>query len=75
MRDQFSVTDISRGAKALFYPVFALGTISIALQFVNAIFWNRFWAFFAIICYHLIIAVVQFLRIILLPPDQGTSER
>jgi hypothetical protein len=56
--------------KLLFYGVAALGTAAMALQAINFARWNWFWPFFAFIFVHLIAAVVQFMRMVLLVPER-----
>jgi hypothetical protein len=46
-----------------------LGTGAMALQFFNIAIINAFWAFFTGIVVHLLAAMFQFARIILLPPE------
>jgi len=57
--------------KLLFYSVAVLGTAAMVLQAINFANWNWFWPFFAFIFFHLIAAVIQFTRMILLVPEQG----
>ena len=45
-----------------------LGTAALVLQVINVTVWNRFWPFFALIFMHLIAALIQFVRMVLLPP-------
>jgi hypothetical protein len=54
--------------RLLYYSVATLGIAALVLQVVNVAVWNRFWPFFASIFVHLVVAVAQFLRLILLPP-------
>lgn len=54
--------------KFLFYGVGLLATAAVALQVVNFAVWNLFWPFYAAIFVHLFAAVMQFLRMLLLPP-------
>jgi len=56
--------------KVLFYGVAVLGTAAMALQAINFAKWNWFWPFFAFIFVHLIAAVVQFTRMVLLVPEK-----
>jgi hypothetical protein len=53
--------------KMLFFPLFAIGTITILLQVYNMAVLNWFWPFFAAIVVHLIAAMLQFMRLVLLP--------
>ena len=54
--------------KSLYYGVALLGTAAMALQAFNMTRWNLFWPFFAMIFIHLIAALAQFVRMVLLPP-------
>jgi hypothetical protein len=54
--------------KLLFYPIALLATAAMALQAINFSVWNRFWPFFALIFVHLVAALAQFVRMVLLPP-------
>ena len=58
--------------KAVFYGVAVFGAAAMLLQIGNLIVWNRFWPFFALIVVHLIAALAQFVRMVLLPPH-GSS--
>lgn len=58
--------------KLIFYGLAALGTAALALQVINLTVWNRFWPFFALIFMHLIAALSQFVRmVVLLPHSSG----
>jgi hypothetical protein len=52
-----------------FYLFGLLGIGAMLLQFFNLAILNAFWAFFTGIVVHLLAAMVQFARIILLPPE------
>ena len=52
--------------KILFYPLFAIGIATLLLQFYNIAVLNRFWPFFAGIFLHLMAAMLQFVRLVLL---------
>jgi hypothetical protein len=54
----------------LFYGVAVIATAA-ALQVINFAVWNRFWPFFAAVFVHLFAVLVQFLRLILLPPHRS----
>lgn len=56
-------------SKALFYGLGLLGTASLVLQIINIIKWNLFWPFFLSIFMHLIAAMLQFARMVLLLPE------
>jgi hypothetical protein len=56
--------------KLLFYGIATLGTAAMALQAINFARWNWFWPFFAFIFVHLVAAVVQFMRMVLLVPEK-----
>jgi hypothetical protein len=45
----------------------AIGVSAIVLQIYNIAVWNWFWPFFAGIVVHLMAAMIQFMRIVLLP--------
>ena len=47
-----------------------LGTAALVLQVINLTVWNRFWPFFALIFMHLIAALAQFIRMVLLAPHR-----
>ena len=55
-------------SKALFYPLFAVGVATMFIQLYNIAIWNWFWPFFAGIVVHLVAALLQFMRFVLLPP-------
>jgi hypothetical protein len=58
-----------RAAGLPFYLFTILGTGAILLQLCNVAILNAFWPFFTGIVVHLLAAMVQFARIILLPPE------
>ena len=65
--------DESKGMpKILFYPLFAIGIATLLLQFYNIAVLNRFWPFFAGIFFHLMAAMLQFVRLVL-PPRPVTK--
>jgi len=53
-----------------FYLFSALGTGATLLQVYNAAILDAFWPFFTGIVVQLVAAMFQFVRIILLPPDE-----
>jgi hypothetical protein len=53
--------------KMLFFPLFAIGFMTILLQLYNMTVLNWFWPFFVGIVVHLIAAMLQFMRLVLLP--------
>jgi hypothetical protein len=55
----------------MFYSALALASIAMGLQLINVALWNRFWPFFAALFVHLVFAIAQFVRMILLTPDRG----
>jgi hypothetical protein len=61
--------------KVTFYSVVVMATTGVALQVVNFAVWNRFWPFFATIFVHLTAAVIQFLRMLLIPPAGEESRK
>jgi hypothetical protein len=58
-----------------FYLFGILGTGAVLLQFYNIAILNAFWPFFTGIVVHLLAAMFQFTRIILLPAEQLQSEQ
>ncbi len=74
IRRTFSKEDIAGVSRSLLYPLVVLGIISLLLQLMNLRMWNWFWPFFAAICLHLFVAMLQFLRIVLLPPEKQHRE-
>jgi hypothetical protein len=71
----FDPADIEAGNKFLFYGIGFAMTVVIALQAINFAVWNRFWPFFALIFMHLIAALTQFIRLILLVPHKRAESR
>jgi hypothetical protein len=69
---RISRAELQNANKLLFYGIATLGMAAMALQVMNFALWNRFWPFFALIFMHLIAALVQFVRMVLLPPH-GSS--
>jgi hypothetical protein len=57
-------------SKITYYPVMVMVLIALALQIMNVLKWNRFWPFFAILFVHLIAAIMQFVRMVLLSPTR-----
>jgi hypothetical protein len=58
-------------SKVLFYPLFAAGIATILLQIYNVTVLNWFWPFYVAIVVHLVAAMLQFMRLVLLPPDRS----
>jgi hypothetical protein len=65
---RLSRADMQAVNKLLFYGIALLGTAAMALQAINFSVWNRFWPFFSLIFIHLVAALAQFVRMVLLPP-------
>jgi hypothetical protein len=65
-----SPADFRDVSKVVFYPLFGLATAVLLLQFYNAAVLNWFWPFFAGIFVHLMGAMVQFVRLVLLLPTK-----
>jgi hypothetical protein len=62
--------------KFAFYGVVVMATTGMVLQVVNFAVWNRFWPFFVAIFVHLVAAVIQFLRMLLIAPaGDATSDQ
>jgi hypothetical protein len=57
-------------SRMLFYSLGLLGTASLVLQVINVIKLNLFWPFFLSIFMHLIAAMLQFVRMVLLLPEK-----
>ena len=60
--------------KFLFYGLGFIMTAVVALQAINFAVWNRFWPFFALIFVQLLGALAQFVRMVLLPPHESSSD-
>jgi len=63
-----------RGTGFGFYLFGILGAGAVLLQFCNIAIFNAFWPFFTGIVVHLLAAMFQFARIILLPPEPQQSD-
>ena len=50
----------------MYYLVGTLGAIALVLQVINVAFWNRFWPFFTVLFFHLVAAIAQLVRMVLL---------
>ena len=70
-RRRLSAVDRQAINKWLFYGIGLIATAAAALQVINFAVWNRFWPFFTAVFVHLFAALVQFLRLILLPPHRS----
>src|SRR4051794_14768695 len=55
--------------RLLYTSMAALGSVGIVLQLVNVAWLGKFWPFFASIVIHLVAAIAQFIRMIVLPPE------
>ena len=66
-----SPADFKHVSKIIFYPGLALANAALLLQFYNLAVLNSFWPFFAEIFIHLIGAMGQFVRLVLLLPGEG----
>ncbi|MFL6516394.1 MAG: hypothetical protein ACJ8M1_15345 [Chthoniobacterales bacterium] len=53
--------------RLIYYSIGVIAAVAFVLQVMNIISWNKFWPFFAGMFVNLIAAVVQFLRLVLLP--------
>src|ERR1700719_286913 len=69
-RRRLPALDLRAVNKWLFYGIGVIAAAASALQVINFAVWNRFWPFFAAVFVHLFAALVQFLRLILLPPHR-----
>lgn len=70
-----NVPAAERGAvnKPLYYSLTVVGSIAMVLQLFNLAMWNLFWPFFAAIFVHLIAAILQFVRMVLLPHGSANA--
>lgn len=68
-RQQLAPAELAAINKVIFYGIAVIVTAAVALQVVNFAVWNRFWPFFGAIFVHLLAGMVQFLRLLLLPPN------
>jgi|ERR1041385_1433889 hypothetical protein len=57
-------------SRMLFYSVGVLGAAAQVVQLINIAWLNLFWPFFLTICVHLIAAMLQFTRMVLLLPEK-----
>lgn len=71
---KISRAELAGTTRTLFYPVSVIGTAAILLQFYNISVLNRFWPFFFAIVVHIIAAMLQFMRIVLLPPHTSVPK-
>jgi hypothetical protein len=62
--------DFKATSRALFYGLGMLGLASLVLQVINIAKLNLFWPFFVSIFMHLIAAMLQFTRMVLLLPEK-----
>jgi hypothetical protein len=70
---QLPPVDLKAINKLVFYGMGALAFAATVLQALNFARWDKFWPFYAAIFVHLFAAIVQFLRLILLPPRSGPN--
>jgi hypothetical protein len=56
--------------KLLFYALATIGLATLILQLINIVFLNLFWPFFLAIVTHLLAAILQFTRMVLLLPQK-----
>jgi hypothetical protein len=63
---QVPAAEFQAVSKMTYYPVMVMVWIALALQITNILKWNRFWPFFAVLFVHLIAAILQFVRMVLL---------
>ena len=61
--------EIKQINRLLFYGLAVLGTVAMLLQVINVARWKLFWPFFGLIFIHLLAALAQFVRMVLLPPQ------
>jgi hypothetical protein len=66
----FTPREFKGVSKIVFYPLFLVGISSLLLQCLNIAMLNWFWPFFTGIVIHLLAAMLQFVRLVLLPPHK-----
>ena len=66
----FTPAEFQGVSKIVFYPLFAIGITTLLLQLLNIVLLDWFWPFFAGIFVHLMAALLQFMRLVLLPPPK-----
>ena len=72
-RRLFTRADMQAVNKFLLYGIAFITTVAVALQAINFAVWNRFWPFFALIFVHLVAALTQFVRMVLLAPRESSG--
>ena len=65
-----SSKEFARANKMLFYTLAVFGVATQILQLVNIALLNLFWPFFLAIVMHLMAAMLQFMRMVLLLPEK-----
>jgi hypothetical protein len=70
---KLTAADLKAINKFVFYGMGLLTLAATVLQAMNFALWNKFWPFYAGIFVHLFAAIVQFLRLILLPPRSANQ--
>ena len=58
--------EFQAASRFMYYSMAAFASGALVLQVFNAVLWMRFWPFFAVLFVHLIAAIVQFVRMVLL---------
>jgi len=69
---QLTLAEFTGSNKALFYSIGIFGSLTQLLQIWNIILLNLFWPFFLAIALHLLTAILQFARMVLLLPEKET---
>jgi len=72
-RRLFTRADMQAVNKFLSYGIGFISTVAVALQAINFAVWNRFWPFFALIFVHLVGALAQFVRMVLLTQHESSG--
>ena len=65
-----SVADLNAMTKLIYYSVSVVALLALSLQVINLVRWNQFWPFFFALFVHLVAAIVQFVRMIILSPGR-----
>lgn len=65
-----SIADVNLATKLTYYSVSLIALAALILQLINILRWNEFWPFFFGLFVHLVAAIVQFVRMIILSPGR-----
>ena len=74
MARSLDAADLASVNRRLFVPFIGFGAVMFVLQAWNTAILNAFWPFFAAIVAHLIAAIMQFARIVLIQPHSEVGD-